>query len=219
LKYLIGSRRLRRDPFTQKVSKRIFIDMESAMEIKLMVQSTPNPNALKFVLNVPVKTTGNFTYKSAAACAHNPLAEAIFGLSPSVREIYFFDNYITVTRDGGADWTDLEERIRTIIFEKIKDHDPDFKTEDIKQSVRFSTPQTPAIAQISAILDETVRPALQMDGGDIEIMDYENNLLTISYQGACGTCPSGTFGTLQAIENILRDRFNPEIVVRLSDMF
>lgn len=193
--------------------------MESAMKTKLMIQSTPNPNALKFVLNVPVKTAGNFTYKSAAACAHNPLAETIFRIDPSIREVYFFDNYITVTQDGAADWTDLEERIRTIILEKIKDHTPDFKTDEVKPPVQFPNPQTPEIAQINAILDETVRPALQMDGGDIEVMDYENNLLTISYQGACGTCPSATFGTLQAIENILRDRFNPEIVVRLSDMF
>lgn len=189
------------------------------MEIKLMVQGTPNPNALKFVLNRPVKNAGNFTYKSAAECAHNPLAGAIFRLNAHVREVYFFDNYITVTQDGGADWTDLEERIRATIYDKIKDHDPDFKTEEVKQPTRPFAAPTPEIAEINAILDETVRPALQMDGGDIEVLDYENNLLTISYQGACGTCPSATFGTLQAIENILKDRFNPEIIVRLSDMF
>ncbi len=193
--------------------------MESAMETKLMVQGTPNPNALKFVLNRPVKSTGNFTYKSAAECAHNPLAEAVFRLDPHIREVYFFDNYITVTQDGGADWTDLEDQIRATILEKIKDHDPDFKTEEVQQPLRLSAAPTPDIAEINAILDETVRPALQMDGGDIEVLDYENNLLTISYQGACGTCPSATFGTLQAIENILKDRFNPEITVRLSDMF
>ena len=80
------------------------------MEIKLMIQSTPNPNALKFVLNVPVKTEGKVTYKSAADCGQNSLARYIFTVS-NVTEVYFFDNYITVTQDGNADWDAIEEQI------------------------------------------------------------------------------------------------------------
>jgi len=37
--------------------------------------------------------------------------------------------------------------------------------------------------------------------------------LYVSYQGACGTCPSSTTGTLMAIEGILREQYNPEIEV------
>ncbi|MBI5415301.1 MAG: NifU family protein, partial [Candidatus Omnitrophica bacterium] len=69
------------------------------------------------------------------------------------------------------------------------------------------------------ILDQTVRPALQMDGGDIELLDYKDNVLRVFYQGACGSCPSATMGTLRAIENILRDQFNPDVVVELADAF
>jgi Fe-S cluster biogenesis protein NfuA len=73
------------------------------------------------------------------------------------------------------------------------------------------------MAQINEILDQTVRPALQMDGGDIQLVDYKNNTLRVFYQGACGSCPSSTMGTLKAIENILKDQFNPDVVVELSD--
>ena len=66
------------------------------MDTQIMIQSTPNPNALKFVLNTPVKTEGNYTYKSASECEHNPLAKTIFGLNSSIREVYFFDNYIKI---------------------------------------------------------------------------------------------------------------------------
>ena len=51
------------------------------MDTQLMIQSTPNPNALKFVLNKPVKSEGNYTYKAASECEHNPLAKALFELS------------------------------------------------------------------------------------------------------------------------------------------
>lgn len=189
------------------------------MEPQLMIQGTPNPNALKFVLNVPVKTQGNWTYRSAAECADNSLAKALFEADAHILAVYFFDNYITVTQDGAADWNGLEEKIRTMILSKIKDHDPGFKTEEPKTPLPFAVKENPALDKINAILDQTVRPALQMDGGDIQLVSYENNVLRVFYEGACGSCPSATMGTLQAIENILRDQFNPEIVVELMDYF
>ena len=189
------------------------------MDIQLMIQSTPNPNALKFVLNVPVKAGGNYTYKSAQECAHNPLARAIFGLSASIREVYFFDNYITVTQDGTADWDEIEDGLRSTILAEIQDHDPNFKTPEPQCVAPAARPSSPELDRIDAILDETIRPALQMDGGDIQVINYENNRLEVLYQGACGSCPSATMGTLAAIENILRDQFNPEITVALADSF
>ena len=192
------------------------------MEPQLLIQSTPNPNALKFVLNMPVKSEGNFTYKKGADFNNNPLAEAIFSSSPTIKEVYFFDNYITVTQDGSADWDDLEGKIRVIILEKIKAHNPNFKTPEVKDKAleaAAAVKDTPEIAKINQILDQTVRPALQMDGGDIKVVDYANNRVKVFYQGACGSCPSSTMGTLQAIENILKDQFNPDVSVELADAF
>ena len=189
------------------------------MDIKLMIQSTPNPNALKFVLNQPVKSEGNVTYKKKEDCKDNPLAKSIFEVAPNIREVYFFDNYITVTQDGDTDWDDLEGKIKTAILQNIGSHNPDFKIEEAKKPVAAaaSAENNPGIAQINDILDQTVRPALQMDGGDLQVIEYQNNVLKIFYQGACGSCPSSTMGTMKAIENLLRDQFNPEIVVELAD--
>src|SRR5262245_24887609 len=188
------------------------------MDIKLMIQSTPNPNALKFVLNRQVKTEGNFTYKSAAECDTNPLAKAIFGADASIKEVYFFDNYITVTQNGTGDWDALEESIKKTILGKVKDHDPNFKTPAAKSDAPKAEKRTPEMNQIDAILDQTVRPALQMDGGDIQLVEYNSNKLKVFYQGACGSCPSSAMGTLQAIENILKNEFNPDITVELSEV-
>jgi len=187
------------------------------MDYKLMIQSTPNPNALKFVLNTVVKEEGNFTYKAASECEGNQLAERLFGISDHVKEVYFFDNYITVTQDGRGDWDELETEIKAVILDNIKDHDPAFKTASPKEQKTPKVKRTPEIEKIDAILDQTVRPALQMDGGDIQLIDFDNKLLKVFYQGACGSCPSSAMGTLQAIENILKNEFDPQIRVELAE--
>ena len=187
------------------------------MDIQLMIQSTPNPNALKFVLNTPVKNEGNVTYKNADQAKENPLAATLFGVSDQIKEVYFFDNYITVTQNGQADWDELEGKIRSAILEKINDHDPNFKVEEPQKTAIQPAANSPEINQINAILDDTVRPALQMDGGDLQVVEYQNKTVKVFYQGACGSCPSSSMGTLKAIENILKDQFDPEIVVELAE--
>ena len=189
------------------------------MDTQLNIQRTPNPNALKFVLDIPVKSEGNYTYTSTAECGDNPLAKALFELNASIREIYFFDNYITVTQDGSADWDALVESLQSAILENIKTHNPDFQTPQTRQSTPVATPSGPELDQINAILNETIRPALQMDGGDVQVVDYADKQLQVFYQGACGSCPSATMGTLAAIQRILRDQFDPEITVSLAAPF
>ncbi len=184
------------------------------MDIQIHVQSTPNPNALKFILSVPVKTEGNATYKNAEECHTNPLARLLFSV-PHVAEVYFFENYITITQDGEGDWDAIEEQVKKIILENINNHDPNFKVEAPIKKVA-ATPNSPEIAQIESILDQTIRPALQMDGGDLQVLGLEDNVLTVFYQGACGSCPSSAMGTLKAIENLLREEYNPNLVVQLG---
>ena len=111
------------------------------------------------------------------------------------------------------DWEEIEEQIKKIILEKAPDHDPDFPVEEDKKPLS-PVASDPEIAKINAILDSTIRPGLQMDGGDLHIVGFDGLTLTVSYQGACGSCPSSTMGTLKAIESILRDQYNPEITVQ-----
>lgn len=180
------------------------------MEIQIQAQATPNPNALKFVLNMPVKTQGKAIFKSAEDCHKCPLARHLFTV-PHVIELYFFGNFITVTQDGSEDWGILEEKIKKAVLEKIVEHNPDFAIE--KQEEKIHSP-TEKLGQIESILDRTIRPALQGDGGDVQIVSFENNILTVHYQGACGSCPSATMGTLKAIESILKEEYDPGIVVQ-----
>ena len=180
--------------------------------IRVNVQSTPNPNALKFIVNRTVKTQGKATYKSAEDCHTNPLARLLFSI-PHVVELHFFENVITVSQDGEGDWDALEEKIRIIINENVANHNPDF---EIAETPKKVTPASMELAQIEAILDRTVRPALQGDGGDLQVISLDGDILTVNYQGACGSCPSSTMGTLKAIEGILRQEFSPNLTVQTA---
>jgi len=70
--------------------------------------------------------------------------------------------------------------------------------------------------EINVIIEETIRPALQRDGGDLQVVSYENNVLSIQYQGACGGCPHAAIGTLKFIEQTLKEKVNPDIVVKIA---
>jgi Fe-S cluster biogenesis protein NfuA len=55
---------------------------------------------------------------------------------------------------------------------------------------------------------EVIRPALQADGGDIELRDVDEatGVVTVSLVGACGTCPASTQTLKAGVERIMRDR-------------
>ncbi len=181
------------------------------MNTNVTIEYTPNPNALKFVLNSKVIATGNYTYKNKTEAASNAIAEAIFEVSNTIDEVYFCSNFITVTQDGTGDWQSLRNKIQQAITDNIEIHDPDsFET---TSEDKPTGNENGDLAQINAILDARVRPALQGDGGDLRVLSYENHTLKIFYQGACGSCPSAAMGTLYAIQNLLRQEFDPEIVV------
>lgn len=182
----------------------------SAQDVLIRVQATPNPAAWKFVLDRPVLNDGKATYSTIEEAAPNRLAAGIFEV-PSVKQVHFFQNVITVTHTFDADPEEIQKEVCAVIQTRMAVHDPNQTPVDEKKLRRQS--QSPEVQQIEDILDRTVRPGLQGDGGDIDVVSYENNKLTVFYQGACGTCPSATTGTLMAIEGILRDEFNPEIEV------
>ena len=64
--------------------------------------------------------------------------------------------------------------------------------------------------QIVPLLDERVRPAVAMDGGDIIFHSFENGTVYLEMYGACSGCPSPTATLKMGIENMLR-HYIPEV--------
>ena len=182
-----------------------------AEQILVRVQPTPNPNALKFVVNKPVKSSGKATFEKPSDALGLRLAEELFAIE-GVRQLHFFENVVTVTFSEDTDPDTLQLEAKAVLQTRMPIHDPEFLVESERKKLDRSG-LSPELQTIETLLDESVRMYLQGDGGDIEVVSYKDHKLEVRYQGACGTCPSSIGATLDAIQGILRDKFDPELEV------
>ena len=189
----------------------------------LRVQPTPNPNAFQFVINAPIINSGTKTFSNADEAKGDSLAEALFQIY-GVENIYLKESFVTITKSETVGWHTVFEKIGETIEEKIhhydaldkkkeasgkpetildKFHKEDFQNCNLKEKMLI----------IEAVLDQAIRPALANDGGGIDVLGIEGNVINVHYQGACGTCPSSTTGTLSYIETFLKDTLHRDLTV------
>lgn len=62
--------------------------------------------------------------------------------------------------------------------------------------------QTTVYDEVAEVLDK-LRPFLQRDGGDVELVDVEDGIVKLKLMGACGSCPSSTITLKAGIERAL----------------
>ncbi len=67
---------------------------------------------------------------------------------------------------------------------------------------------------VQETIEREIRPLLQADGGDIELIDIEGNEVLVSLRGMCAECPSATFTLDGAVGRKLREFVSPDLVVR-----
>lgn len=183
-------------------------------DILIRKQATPNPYAFKFVLNIPLTREEKATFYNPVEAENLPLVKDLFSID-GMKQVYLFQNTVTVTHEGGLSDTELAEQVEAVLRTRGPIHNPDFQQSQPKvvKAERMKS-DDPIVEKIQEILDRTIRPGLQADGGDLDVIDFSNNELKIAYQGACGGCPSSMMGTLDAIQNILRYELdNDQIVV------
>ena len=63
--------------------------------------------------------------------------------------------------------------------------------------------------KVEAVIDR-IRPALQADGGDVELVGIEDGVVKVKLTGACGSCPMSTLTLKMGIERVIREEL-PEI--------
>ena len=176
----------------------------------LMVQDvdlTPNPQALKFVLNEKLLNYESRQFGSKEDAVNDPLAKGIFELE-GVISVFYMDKFITIEKAKEANWGQIQRPF--INFLKTFDKNLIPGEKDVKPS---SEDEGALIKQINEILDLRVRPALASDGGGLQVLGVNGYTVKIHYQGACGSCPSAISGTLMAIEGLLKRDINPAIEV------
>ena len=183
------------------------------MSVTVQIQPTPNPNALKFIVSDIVKAEGKSTFKTPDDTEGIPMAKQLFDIR-GVDTIHFFQNVVTVSKFNFQEWDELEPKVVDTIERMMALHNPNFVDNDPEKIRRENLP--PELLKIEEILDRRIRPGLQGDGGDLVCIEFTDNVLIVKYQGACGTCPSSTTGTLEAIRAILKDEYDPEIEVYIA---
>jgi len=185
------------------------------MKIK-EIEYTPNPNAVKFILDEPLTpfgVVGEFHSKEQAESV--PFAKALFEVE-HVTSVFYTHTWVTITQSGEASWHELLREVAIPIRDAsredahlgesiLSDHPP---VEG--EGVGLDDARIPLIQEI---LDDHIMPFLASDGGGLEIKGLVNNQLMIRYQGACGTCPSSSMGTLMAIENLIQMEVDPDLEV------
>ena len=174
------------------------------------IELTPNPDAMRFVLAEPLTNGVTRSFENSGEADGDELANALFKID-HVINVYYVDRYVTVTQDGDAVWSELLRKLAPPIRqakaqEDVEEDDEVHATKEVQES------DDPRLIQINQLLDEQVRPYLLADGGGLKILGLDGNRLKVHYQGACGTCPTATSGTLYAIESMVK-RIDPEIQV------
>ncbi len=69
------------------------------------------------------------------------------------------------------------------------------------------------IQKVQQVIDEEIRPSLQADGGDLELVDVDGTKVYVSLRGTCSNCPSSQITLKSGVEARLREVVDPDIQV------
>jgi Fe-S cluster biogenesis protein NfuA len=172
------------------------------------IEYTPNPNAVKFILKEPITNGASRSFQNEESAKTDPLAAALFDVG-DVTSVFYMDRFITVNKSDEVSWEDMLKKLA----EPIRSAPSTSEQPAEKRAPIFAPGDNPLLDRINEVLDEKVRPGLAGDGGGLEIVGLNDKKLLISYQGACGSCPSSIGGTMMAIEYMLKEDVDPEIEV------
>ena len=177
--------------------------------ISIYLESNPNPNSLKFVVNEMLIPDGiSFDFPNAESTGSAPLAKELFEY-PFVDRVFYMSNFITVTKKEDVEWLEIQNT--------IKDHIKNFLESGkfiIEVNEADSTSpeeETETIKKIKNILEEYIRPAVEQDGGAITYHSFHDGIVKVKLQGSCSGCPSSMVTLKAGIENLFT-RMMPEEV-------
>ena len=164
---------------------------------------TPNPESKKFIFDFDIVESGTKEIKLPIECKGIKFAERLFeAISPEL--IYIDTNFITIKKNTLKDWDEIKEDILEILTEEIG---LNFEPLVFKKSIGFKDEIS---KRIEEVLNEKIRPAVAMDGGDIQLKSYKDGVVEVMLKGSCAGCPSSTVTLKQGVERMLK-HYVPEV--------
>jgi Fe-S cluster biogenesis protein NfuA len=182
--------------------------MEKPKFINIYTESSPNPNSQKFVFNFYLLENMTFDFIGNNGTENCPLAQELFSKFEYIEGIFIAANFITVTKKPNFDWFEINLELKEFLRQYVTDEKPLFlegiKQEVAKESLVSNANDSEQVAQIKAVLEDYVRPAVESDGGAISFHSFEEGVVKVVLQGSCSGCPSSTVTLKSGIENLMK---------------
>ena len=182
--------------------------------ISIYTEMTPNPETMKFVANKLLYPGKSIDFPEVSAADASPLAQELFGF-PFVKAVFIASNFVTITRTSAdTDWQEVIPSIRLFLKEYLEAGKPVIDEAKVpqapKEEVVFSGDEADVVKRIQDILDNYVKPAVEMDGGAIQFKSFKDGKVNLMLQGSCSGCPSSMITLKAGIEGMMK-RMIPEV--------
>jgi Fe-S cluster biogenesis protein NfuA len=177
------------------------------MSVNISLEWTPNPSTLKYVVDRQLLARGALNLTSAQAAAEkSPLAEKLFALK-GVAGVMIGPTFVTITKGADGEWDELNDQVMASLDAHLSSDAPVVNPQALETAAAAGGDVERRIQQI---LEDEIRPAVMMDGGDITFERFEEGTVYLSMKGSCTGCPSSTLTLKMGIENRLREAI-PEV--------
>ena len=182
--------------------------------ISIYTEMTPNPETMKFVANKPLYPGKSIDFPDVESAKPSPLAVELFGF-PFVKAVFIASNFVTLTKNPETDWNDVTPSIRQFIKEFLEEGKTVINEDEVVTIKKESSNEVQAddddvVKRIKELLENYVKPAVEMDGGAIQFKSYDAGTVNLMLQGSCSGCPSSMITLKAGIEGMMK-RMIPEV--------
>jgi NFU1 iron-sulfur cluster scaffold homolog, mitochondrial len=144
----------------------------------------------------------------------SPLATELFGF-PFIKAVFIASNFVTLTKTSDTDWNDVIPAIREFLKDYLQEDKAVINEEEVavrktESSNDVHADDSDVVKRIKELLDNYVRPAVEMDGGAIQFRSYDEGVVNLMLQGSCSGCPSSMITLKAGIEGMMK-RMIPEV--------
>ena len=181
--------------------------MEPQTPFIIYSESTPNPSVMKFVSNKVLSNESKefFNVKDAIGW---PLIKKLFSF-PFIKEIFIANNYISIKKHPSIEWDHITNQLRVFIQEQLNLNILVSKISH--KAIKNNNKKSDFDLKIEEIINNNIRPSIQMDGGDIELVSCDKGVVKVFLKGACSGCPSSQMTLKNGIELLLKEKLPNKI--------
>ena len=182
--------------------------------IRIYTEMTPNPETMKFVANKLLYPGKSIDFPDIETAKPSPLALELFGF-PFIKSVFVASNFVTLTKTNETDWDDVIPAIRQFLKEYLEENKPVINEEEVASMKQESSNTVEAddddvVIRVKELLENYVKPAVEMDGGAIQFKSYKDGVVNLMLQGSCSGCPSSMITLKAGIEGMMK-RMIPEV--------